>query len=143
MRAHDWRRCCRLTNHNSCHPDLLALSHHAQGEIREIDDDICLAQTVRQPPPTFHVGDNNVDASIRLAAANFRSLSLVGIKATVTKFRQFGFEREVTLGVGLVSVKRRTDIRDFHETRENLAWIRRAAVVKNIATHARPMYAAD
>src|SRR6516164_7078687 len=74
---------------------------------------------------------------------NFGSLSLVGIKVTGTKFPEFSFEREVTLGVGLVSVKRRTDIRDFHETRQNLAWIRRAAVVKNIATHARPMYAAD
>src|SRR5262249_26217705 len=69
--------------------------------------------------------------------------SLVGIEPAGTKFCQFGFERQVTIRVRLVSVKRCTDIRDFHKGGENLAWIWRAAFIKNVTTYPRPMYAAD
>jgi hypothetical protein len=76
----------RFANHNFRHPDLPTLPYHAQCEIGEIDDDVGLAQLVRQPPPALHVGDNNVDARIGLATVRLGDSSFVGVEAATTKF---------------------------------------------------------
>ena len=91
---------------------------------------------MRHPPPAFHVGHNDVDAPIGLAAVKLGGSSVIGIKVAGTKFRQLGFEREIGLRVRLVGVERLADVLGFDQSGENLAWIRCASVVENIAAHA-------
>src|SRR6202030_1481722 len=62
-----------------------------------------------------------------------RNASLVGAALAGSNFGQLSFEREVGLGVRLVSVERLTHVVGLRHSGKNLAWIWCALVVEDVA----------
>src|SRR5262249_3458613 len=59
--AEQRRRHVRLADDDAGGPDLGAVVHHLEREVRQVDHDVSLAEVARIPAPALHIGDDEVD----------------------------------------------------------------------------------
>ncbi len=65
----------RLSGHHPGGPDLRAVLHHLERKVRDVENDIGVAdrgraELARQPAPAFHVDDHGVDLAVALRAVD-------------------------------------------------------------------------